>query len=85
MKKNISCFVHSVHNSVEKQCEFEVHEQQFSLFALQEDGPSSLEGSECFSMIRDQLVVKISISDTAEEPAPFLWNWRSLCRQCCVT
>lgn len=84
-KKKISFFVCSMLNSVEKLYGFEIDEHQFSLFMLQEDGPFSLEGSKCFSTIRDQLVLQISISDTAEETAPFLRNWRSLCRQSCIT
>lgn len=75
----------SVLNSVEKLYGFEIDEHQFSLYVLQEDGPSSLEGSKCFSIIGDQLVLHISISDTAKETAPFFQNWRSLCRQSCIT
>jgi len=44
--------------------------------ALQEGGWAFLfEGSQWFSMVRDQLLSQISTPDPAEETAPFL-QWR---------
>lgn len=72
-------------NSVEKLRRAEIHKHQFSLFALQEGRWSFLFGeSECFSMVRTQLLWQINISDTAEETAGFVQAEEACAGRSCV-
>lgn len=72
-------------NPVEKLHRTEIHKHQLSLFALQEGRWSFLfGGSECFSMVRAQLLWQISISDTAEETARFVQAEEACAGSSCV-